>query len=108
MYLSEFDALGGYIVASIGEVKHAPEGGIGVWFRDLEEREVGGIWRREGKLVYRRDNTGVSDRPLEIAGSLAANETGGRGGGVAWIGSRGLAGILTRGEELGDAEVALG
>lgn len=74
----------------------------------MKEREVRGVWRREGKFVYRGNNTSVSDGPLEIAGGLAANDTCGRGGGVAWIGGRGLVRILTRGEQLGDAEVTLG
>jgi len=40
-------------VTSIGKVEHAPEGSIGVRLRDLKEREIWGIRRREGKLVYR-------------------------------------------------------
>ena len=95
-------------MASIGKVKHAPEGSIGVGLRNLKEREVWGIWGREGKLVNRGNNPRVSDGPLEIAGSLAADDTCGRGGGVARIRGRGLARILTRGKQLGDAEVTLG
>ena len=74
----------------------------------MEEGEIRGIWRREGKLVYRRNNTSVGDGPLEIAGGLAANDTCGRGGGVARIRSGRLAMVLARREQLGDTEVTLG
>ena len=74
----------------------------------MKEREVGGIWRGEGKLVYRRNHTGINDGPLEVAGGLAANDTRGRGSRVARIGRRGLGGVLARGEELCDTKVTLG
>lgn len=71
--LAEFDAFRGYIVASVGKVEHAPECSIGVWLRDLKERQIRGIGGRKRELVDRRDDSGVGDGPLEIPGGFAAN-----------------------------------
>lgn len=58
---AKFDALRRDIVASIGEVKHAPKCCIWVGFGDLEQREIRRIGRRERKLVYWRDDTGIGN-----------------------------------------------
>lgn len=44
LYLSEFNALGGYIMTSISKVEHAPESSIRIGFGDLKEGEIGGVW----------------------------------------------------------------
>lgn len=51
LYLSKFNALGRYIMTSIGEVEHAPESCVRVRFRNLEEGEIGGVRRWKGELV---------------------------------------------------------
>jgi len=38
-------------MTSIGEVEHAPESGVRVGFGDLEEGEIGGVWRGKGEFV---------------------------------------------------------
>jgi hypothetical protein len=62
--LAKFDALGGYIVAGVGKVEHAPEGGVGVRFRDLEERQIGGVRGGEGEFVDGGDDACVRDGPF--------------------------------------------
>ena len=64
--LAKLDAFRGYVMSSIRKVEHAPECGIGVRFRDLEEWQIGRIWRREGQFVDRRQNAGIGYRPLEV------------------------------------------
>jgi len=38
-------------MTSVRKVKHAPESSIRIWFRYLEEREVGRVRRGEGEFV---------------------------------------------------------
>lgn len=77
MYLSKLDALGGYIMACISKVEHAPERGVWVWLGYLEEREIRRIGGWKGELVNGRNNTRVRDRPFEISRRLAANDASG-------------------------------
>lgn len=98
MYLSELDALGGYIMACIGKVEHAPECSVWVWLGYLKEREIRRIGGWKGEFVYGRNDTRVRDRPFEISGCLAANDARGRVTGMAWVGSGGFALALTGGE----------
>lgn len=49
--LSKFDSLGRDVVTSVCKVEHGPEASIGIWFGDLEEREVRRVGRGERKLV---------------------------------------------------------
>src|SRR5882757_9798856 len=51
LYLSKFNALWGYIMTSIGKVEHAPESCHRVRYGDLEEWEIGRIWRGKGEFV---------------------------------------------------------
>jgi hypothetical protein len=46
-------------MASVREIEHAPECGVGVRFGDLEEGEVGRIGRGEGEFVDWRDDAGI-------------------------------------------------
>lgn len=108
MYLSKLDAFGGYIMACIGKVEHAPECSVGVWLGYLKEREIRRIGGWKGKFVNRRNDTRVRDRPFEIPGCLAANDARGRVTGMAWIGSGSFALVLTGREEFSNTEVALG
>ena len=109
--LAKLDALGGYIVAGIGEIEHAPEDGVGVGLGYLEEREIRGVRRGEGELVDGGDDAGVGYGPFEVPGGFAADDSRGGGGtAVARIahGTLGAAAVAAGWEELSDAEVALG
>lgn len=108
MYLSKLDAFGGYIMACIGEVEHAPERSVGVWLGYLKEREIWRIGRWKGKFVDRRNDTRVRDRPFEIPGCLAANDARRRVTGMSWIGSGCSALVLTGREQFSNTEIALG
>lgn len=54
-------------MASIGEVEHAPERSIRVWFGNLEERKISGIRRREREFIDRGKDAGVGDGPFQIS-----------------------------------------
>lgn len=95
-------------MASIREVEHAPEASLGVWLRDLEEREIGGVWRGEGELVDRSHDTGIGDGPFQVPRSLATNDSRAVRGAMSWI-RRGTFSVCLASwrEELRDAEVPL-
>ena len=63
-------------VTGIREVEHAPESGIGVGLRDLEEGEIWGVRRGKGELVDGRHDSCICNGPFEIAGGLATDSTG--------------------------------
>lgn len=54
------------------EVKHGPELCVWVRFRDLIQRGIILV----DDLVYGRDDSGVLDRPPEVAGGLASHGVG--------------------------------
>ena len=94
-------------MASIREIKHAPERCVRVRLGDLEKWQIGGVWRGKGELIYRRYDTSVGDRPLQVARSFAADDARRRRG-VTGIGSRSFAGsIQARRKEFGNTKVAL-
>jgi hypothetical protein len=76
--LPEFNTFWGYIVARICKIKHAPECGIRVWLRYLEEREIGGIWRGKRQLVDGGDDARIGDGPFEVTGRFTPNDPGTR------------------------------
>jgi hypothetical protein len=73
LYLSEFNPFRGDQMTGICEIKHAPMGCVEIWFRDLEEREIGGVWRGESESVDRGDDSSVGDCPFETARGFTAN-----------------------------------
>jgi len=62
-------------MTSIGKIEHAPEGGVWIGFRYLEEREIRRIWRGKGELVNWRHYSGIGDRPPEVSGSFATDDS---------------------------------
>jgi len=63
-------------MAGVGEIKHTPEGCIGIGLGDLEEGKIWRVWGGERKLVDGRDDACVGYGPFEVAGSLAADDAG--------------------------------
>lgn len=64
MNLAKFDALRRDEVASIGEIEHAPVGGIWVGLGDLEKGEVGRVWGWEGQFINGRHDACVGNGPF--------------------------------------------
>lgn len=67
MDLAKLDTLRGDVVSGVCEVEHTPERSVRIGFGYLEEREIRGVWRRQGQLVDRGENTGIGDGPFQVA-----------------------------------------
>jgi hypothetical protein len=58
-------------MACVGEVKHAPKGGVWVWLGNLEKWKVWRIGRWKREFVDGGNYTGIGDIPLKVARGLA-------------------------------------
>lgn len=105
--LTKLNTFGGYVVACVGKIKHAPEGGVWVRLRDLKEGKIRRVRGRERELVNRGNDTRVGDGPFEVARGLAADYARG-GGGMAWVREGAFIVVAAGREQLCDAEIALG